>query len=459
MEKERILFNIVDGINNQEQEVYYDEFECISVFTNSEKESNDLLHSIWREVDEVIPFKNQRCPWMYIPHRTNKNGKSYLLFGIMNTAIGEIMWLCSYEKKGTIDEIGFLPYHEIDRTNEKVKQIREIVEKGIQRKNELYVFTVKCRVSGIYQDNNCYMFESYVGDNFMISNEENSSVLIIVGQAHSCFEFCNRMTKQITNICDFLSMETNTIVGFDDLEVFEGNRYEKEKAIEGMSGMICVSEEFIDLIPVTQENKLLLQKNAVYLIDQYINYEKCDVSIKNIFKSANIFREGLELEYLVNATAFDLTDTTVKFAVKRNETSRSNMLSSAISFYMSALENLTTLDANPEQCKECGQLKYGITSRVGEIAKKHFNPYMEKVMKRIYSMRSKYFHTANAFIKNDNTFIIPEINESEDIGCQINGFSSIMIDGESHLISASNVREWTSYIIRKESTEIFPMIK
>lgn len=454
MGKERISFILVDGFNNQEQEVFYDEFERIDVFTKTENESNGLLYSIWREFDEVVPCQKQRCPWMYLPHRTVKNGKSYLLLGVMNTEIGEIMWLCSYEKKGTINEIGFLPYCKIDRTKEKINRIRKIVENGIQRSNEFYKFTAKCIVSGRYQDNNCYMFENYVGDNFMINSKGDSSEFIIVGQAHSEFEFYNRITEKIVSICDFLSMETNTIVSFEKIEIFEGNGYEKERALQVIKEIIYVSDEFIDFIPVTSEEKLVLQKNAVYLIDAFINEEKCNLKIKNIFKSSNIFREGLELEYLVNATTYDLTDTTVKSIVKKNKTARVNMLSSAISFYMSALENLTALDANPEQCEVCGQLKYGITGRVGEIADKHFNSYMAKVMKKIYSMRSKYFHTANVFVKNNNSFIIPEISEYEEIGCRIDGFVSIMIDGESILISPSCVREWTSYIIRKESLEI-----
>lgn len=124
------------------------------------------------------------------------------------------------------------------------------------------------------------------------------------------------------------------------------------------------------------------------------------------------------------------------------------MVSSAISLYMSVLENLTSLDANPEQCSLCGQLKYGITGRVGDIADKYLNKDMARLMKKSYSMRSKYLHTANSFIDN-RMYTIPQVDDSTEIGCRVNGFLSIMIDGSSYLFTCMNVHEWVSYILRQ----------
>lgn len=116
---------------------------------------------------------------------------------------------------------------------------------------------------------------------------------------------------------------------------------------------------------------------------------------------------------------------------------------------MSALENLTSLDADPEQCSLCGQLKYGITGRVGDIADKYLNKDMTRLMKKLYSMRSKYLHKANSFCIDNCMYTIPQVDDSTEIGCRINSFLSIMIDDNSYLFTCMNVHEWVSYILRQ----------
>lgn len=101
MAEDKIYFEVLDGAGTQN--VYYEDYIRIGVYTKSQKESNNILNSIWREVDENLhQATKDKCPWMYMPCRKTKNGKSYLFFGKMNTKIGEIMWACSFEKKGTL---------------------------------------------------------------------------------------------------------------------------------------------------------------------------------------------------------------------------------------------------------------------------------------------------------------------------------------------------------------------
>lgn len=449
MTEKKVLFEFTHGLTDENKKVYYEDFVHIRVPATCEKESNNYLYSIWREMDENIcmPHK-EKCPWMYIPQRKVKNGKSYLFFGISDTSIGEIMWACSFEKKGVLNEIAFWPYYEKRRTDKNIQRISKIVENGIARVDELVTYTAVCKIYGNYEGTN-YLFQEYAGEKYQIRSSDKYTELLIVGKGHYQFDFFNKMSIIIADLCDFLSMETNTLVNFDELMVYEGNRL---GGIESLT-MEFMPDDFIDFLPVNSNKKLLLQKEAISLIDILVGEKELESNLKNIFDSANVFREGLELEFLKESHTVAATDTRVKSIVKRNLKARVNMLSSAVALYMSALENLTVEGASAEQCESCGQLKYGITRRVGEIADKHFDSYMAKTMKKVYSMRSKYFHTANTFFKANNSFTLPELDEHAEVGCHVNGFISVMIDDESTLIAPNNIREWVSYIIRQELRE------
>ena len=447
-----VKFELEDIVIHKKDIFFYEEFTHVSISAKTERESSNILNSIWREINQNLAFDGKdRCPWMYVPTRKVLDGKSYLLWGKMSTRINNIVWACSFEKKGVIQELAFMPYLKENRRPEIIQYIKINIMNGIDRVNEVFQFTAKCIISGRYQGED-YYFEKYSGEKFKIDQKNNYSELIITDQAYHIYDFENRMKVLVPNICDFLSVETNTLVNMGKIEVCQ------EKVDFLNDSTEYIDNKFIDFASISDVNKILLSKEAVLLLDYYISEYELIPEIENIINSANVFREGLELQNIRISNTVHVTETTIASTMEKNSTSRVNMFASVISLYMSALENLTVLESNPESCPVCGQLKYGITSRVGQIGEKYFNKDMGNLLKKIYSKRSKYFHTAISFSKDNDITILPQLDGTADAGCQVTGFVSILMNGQSILISPNNIRDWIAYIIRQEANERIKLI-
>lgn len=441
---------------NKEIKLCFGDFQKISIRTKNVDESNKFLNSLWREFNEVIPLRNkERCPWAYLPRRIMKD-KSVVLFGSMNTGIGEVYAAVSYVKKGTIDDIGFLIKDEIKRTDENRKIINQVVANAIKRINEVYDFIAKCTLEGRYKDERRLFFENYKGKNFRIYNKNEESEFIFYGQGYDKYDFENKAIKKVSSICDFLSVQTNVLIDYKHL-VIEKQGKNKELLEEYdcmLQEHIFADEEFIDFFPKYKE-RLIIQEKSIDMLEYIINAEYADEKVNGVIQSCRIFREGLEEEYILESGVVLTTDTKYMSLAKKNNKARKNMLSSAVTFYMSALENLTVVDYLPEKCSSCGQLKFEISNRIGNIVEKYMDIEMARVMKKIYAMRSGYLHSGTIYLGSNSGAIRPNLDISTGSNCVEDGFISVFLDGESGVFFADNVREWVSYIIRKECRACF----
>lgn len=453
-----VIFSVSDIFNlNKEMEICFGDFQKISVGIVGVEEANKFLNSLWREFNENIPLDNLgRCPWAYLPKRKMQKEKSVVLFGSMNTSIGEIYVAISYMKKGSIDCIGFLIKNEEKRTDENRKVIERIVSNARNRIEEVYNYSAKCMLYG-KSNGDVLFFENYKGKNFELNRKGNEmSELEFYGKSHDKFEFENEAIMKISCICDFLSAETNLLVDYHNLKIEK-----KEKNIvffaednEVFQENVYVEEEFIDMYPV-HKGRLIIQKKAIDMLEYIIDERKSDKKVQGVIQSCKNFREGIEAESVLESRLVGMTNTKNLLLEKNNKSARINMLSTAITFYMSALENLTIVDYFPEKCNSCGQLKYEISNRVGIIVEKYWNDTMAKVMKKIYAMRSGHLHSGKIYIDSTNGTIRPNLDILTGTNCVDDGFLSVFVDGESCVCFAQNVREWVGYIIRKECELLF----
>lgn len=442
--KNGIIFSTVtDLFDKNGQEFFFQDFNSIQVETKDMCDSNDVLCSVWRQLNEEVSFDKTRCRWFYTPRRVIRNANTYILFGKINCVIGEVMLACSLIDKYRISQIAFFIEDDTKRTDENNSIIESIIKRGIARKAEKYVFSCECEIHGRTHEKECLNIGDYSGKSFSISNRQDKSILNFAITAHDEYSARNFIISKIVKICDIMSVETNTIVDYNSINV-------EKKAVKIMPvDMEYSDEEFIDFIPLNQEMQLLLQRESIDLIDNLIT-DRCSEMQLSIINSASVFREGLELEYRLKGSAIVSTDMQTLCVYEKNRSSRVSTLSLAVSLYMSALENLTVINNEPTSCESCGQLKYGITSRVGDIISKYFGEEMSRFVKKIYSKRSKYLHTSHAFMSNPDFVILPLLSSETETRCVETGFSSIQLDGQTHVFFANNVREWISYIIRKE---------
>lgn len=436
----------IDNMLLKEKQIYdFDVFTVIDIKAKNTPESNRNLRSIWREIDENIARDgHSRCEWMFIPKRKISNGKSFVFLGFTATRYGKIAWVCTYTQKGCLDQIAFFI---CDSQYQHLKDdICQLVRNGVIRKDELLDYHSTVNLFGYYQGK-AYNIGDYIGDNFAIINSDSNCILLVKKRAYHDIDFANRVGELLPMISAILTSSTNTYVEYEQLECFRGI-----PTIEADCEITSEFQnaDFMDEIPVNAEYEILLPQAVITLIDLLVSQDEIDKNLMDLVGSAILIQEGLANEREIDSETQIMTELQTYRVVKTNDRGRAFYPTTAIGLYMSAIENLTVEDSSRETCPCCGQVKYGITQRVGDIAEKYLNEDMKTLFKKIYSKRSKYFHTAKPMASYKRVAPSPIMDATEDLGFGINGFSSTIINDESYLYSCSNVREWCTFIWRKE---------
>lgn len=451
--RDEIIFFQNDIRNLQKAPLKFDycDFKKIEVNSKNIQESNEVLSSIWRELGIKIGLREDRCPWIYTPKRITNGSKSYVFFGSVNSRIGEILFACSFIKKGTIDEFAYLIKNKEDRSVEKEALIYQIIKAGLDRKGEKEEFTVSYEIMSVDQGGGYYKFAYYQGKNFVIeSNDDGNCRIKFRCEAHDRYSLYNKAQIIIAKICDFLTVLTNTLVEYCEMKAYLGWSMGNERSMD------FADKEYIDFILVDNQRKILLIKEAILVIDLIIDGRKIEdmFDMQKIVNCSQMFREAMEIHFICSGQLIGATDTQVLTVHKINGTSRTNMLGTAASLYMSALEAVTLSEKKPEKCSECGQAKFEISSRIEKIGTQYLGAEVGKILKKIYAKRSGYFHASNMFNCNLGLKTLPQLDERTETRCMENGFSSIMYEGQSVLVFEQNIMEWVSYIIRQECISV-----
>jgi hypothetical protein len=108
---------------------------------------------------------------------------------------------------------------------------------------------------------------------------------------------------------------------------------------------------------------------------------------------------------------------------------------------ISALEVAGSGVSKVQNCAECGQSMYKISSKVYELAKKHLGEHAAKKIKNFYVHRSKFLHAGVLHGRHPYTRgFSPQLDPEDPTGC-------VVLRGAG---ADLNLVEFTSFILRAE---------
>lgn len=215
---------------------------------------------------------------------------------------------------------------------------------------------------------------------------------------------------------------------------------------------------------ILESKSLKNTNNYAESIDEWFDYDEIPVD-REIFRVNKSFMTILDL---VSSNKFLKNNNLVRIVNSaRNTKLAHDMLlctntPNDISLYrsyidgilMSALENLSTINAKKEKCEACGQIKYAISRSVSDYCKENFNEFIMQQANKMYKIRSKLFHENKIVIDEYCGISFPlliEDKEKRDLNkdCYANdkkrNIFQQMFNGNVY-----NFVDYLLYLVRKE---------
>jgi len=409
------------------------------------KKSNEFLRSLWAEMSEDFG----KCAWQYTPYK-NKQAKT-ITFGLMDIGVSVLIVGITYKNRGSIIKL-FFEYSgaklgdeyiggQDDRLNKKSELGKRLIKvvrnarRGMGVYNDYYALpTIKSLLPLANHEANNFKSE-YVS--------ENKTAIYFPVSAYDENQVKGKITQKTNQVMDFLSIETNAPFWTTSTNFKQNKKkdsltqelYQEPKFIDGLpvkDGFITISEEAKDflsyLIESNGENEeLQIFLNACY---HFHTGRKYDAQIHD-YQGYNDYplEDGSGVEIEVYTKNQDLKTALV---------TGGSQIEIATTLYMSALEVVTLIDFKSENCRECGQERHGIASRVKNLVNKYLNSNIAKQLNDYYDKRSKYLHRGQMLTNDEPTnSLTPLLNIDSENGCN----SPVQV-------SLINLREFTGYILR-----------
>lgn len=209
-------------------------------------------------------------------------------------------------------------------------------------------------------------------------------------------------------------------------------------------------QNYIDGYSILRDVVLLSEEGFDFL-NQYVFVER-DLCLSHLVKYFLLgcihvqdgMREQEDFDDAVKATFQTLTYAAMRKQVKNKQEKYTH----CIMHYLSAVETASFEEGNHETCTSCGNVKYKIGARVKDFVAKYLNEELGKVFKRLYGIRSKYLHTGMLSTSGDFLNVRPLLNQCTDLGLSDNSFVSVKANGNVLMVSAMNIKEWTTFCMR-----------
>ena len=420
------------------------DFEKRIVNTCGIVDSNKFLVSLWNQLNKELCPKHSigRVPWAYFPSKFSGKKSHVSVIGFADTIIGELLFALMYRKKGDIDSLLFMrPACKL--SHDEINTISNLITKAHEEKETLRNFMCVANIK-LNLDN--VSFANYVATNFSLSStDKGTSILCFNIKAIDKFEAEQIALNKLYDACAFLTVETNVLCSFDKFKVAEGSmsetHYEKYFFIN----------DFIDYYPLTKDFKLCVSKYGLLFLDKYIfindRFEDKATIIRFFISSCKHCQIGLEAESRIEETVIAALPSESFALTKRDQKRKSENAILALMSYLSAIECSTAFDTNHEKCKECGAVKYIISSRVKNLATEYLGEHLGKVFYKLYNYRSKFLHDGK-FPTDANTIrTIPLLSSDSANGLIGVGNFSVQVNGKTIQCSVKNVKEWSFYLL------------
>lgn len=421
------------------------DFEKKIVNTYGIVDSNKFLVSLWNQLNINLSPKHSigRVPWAYFPSKFAGKKSHVSVIGFADTIIGELLFALMYREKGNIDSLLFMrPARKL--THNEIITISNLITKALEEKetlrNFMCVANIKLNLDGV-------SFANYVSTNFSLSsNDKGTNILRFNIEAIDKFEAEQIALNKLYDACAFLTVETNVLCSFDEFNIIEGSIHETHCETNNYI------DDFIDYYPLTKDWKLCVSKYGLLFLDKYIfindRFEDKTTIIRFFLSSCKHCQIGLDAESRIEETVIAALPSESFVLTKRDQKRKSENAILALMSYLSAIECSTAFGSNHEKCKECGAVKYKISSRVKNLATDYLGEHLGKVFYKLYNYRSKFLHDGK-FPTDANTIrTIPLLSSDSANGLIGVGNFSVQIDGKTIQCSVKNVKEWSFYMLR-----------
>lgn len=447
------VINILDG--NSYIELNLDDFVAFDIATADIDSSNNFLHKLWENFNNKFsPEGMSHCPWAYFPEKYLFKKVSFTYFGSIRTSVGYIHAGVSYKKRGTIEKLYLFSADMNLNTDGIFSILKKLVKDAIENNDTMKNYYIHCEISSQFTKDNV-LIESYKGKNFIIdiSNERNKLIFQISALNHT--DAMNLALKKVDFILEFLSIETNVLFEYSELEFcgeFTKQMNTKLKSLF-QNNYIWNNEIdknlFIDFYPIVNE-KLLLSKEAIKMIDKILTGEPQSDDLFYVFlKSCYHFRNSLRNELYIQNETLIVNDLYV-LTKEKIENNIKPIIDGTVTGYLSSIETVTSniSISNIEKCISCGQLKYSITNRIKTFIDRYLQEGYGDIFKKIYHLRSLYLHTGESCASKYIPPVRPLLDKETGTGAVDYNGISVSLNGRSFSFSIVNIREWVSYSLR-----------
>lgn len=420
------------------------DFERIPVNSSGYIESNKFLVSLWNQVNTHICPQHctDRAPWAYFPGKYVGKKISVSVLGFCQTSIGELYYALEYHKKGNIDSLLVMrPTSKLKR--EEVIKLTLLVNnaKACIDKTECFL----CKANILTKLKNI-RFAEYNASNFSIIPSDGGFYFFFYVNAIDKFEAEQQALERLYEICAFLTVETNIYCSFEEFTVTENELLPKSQSISPFI------EDYLDYYPSVNNWLICISSYAYNFINENIlsigRFEKRSEIEKFFISACKHLQIGVETELKIGEVAIASIPFRTISLTKRDQRNKVEYMTSALMSYLSAIECATATETNHETCKECGAVIYKIANRVRNLSTVFLGEHLGKVFHKLYTYRSKFLHTGRMASDANVIRTIPLLSESSETGVKEYGNVTIKIDGKICSVSISNIREWTTYILR-----------
>lgn len=420
------------------------DFEKIAVNSIGYIESNKFLVSLWNQINKHICPSHcvDRAPWAYFPGKYQGKNSAVSVLGFCETSIGELYFALEYRRKGDIDSLLVMrPTSSLKR--EEIKKLRLLVESAKVDINKTKCFLCKTRIFAKLKK---IRFAEYNASNFCITPSDGGFILKFYVNAIDKFEAEQQALERLYEICAFLTVETNIYCSFEEFAVTENELLPESQSISPFI------EDYLDYYPSVNNWLICISSYAYNFINENIlsigRFEKRSEVEKFFISACKHLQIGVETELKIGDVAIASIPFSTIALTKRDQRNKVEYMTSALMSYLSAIECATATETNHETCKECGAVIYKIANRVRNLSTEFLGEHLGKVFHKLYTYRSKFLHTGRMASDANVIRTIPLLSESSETGVKEYGSVAIKIDGKICSVSISNIREWTTYILR-----------
>lgn len=420
------------------------DFVRIAVNSSGYVESNKFLISLWNQVNTCICPDHcvDRAPWAYFPGKFVGKTSAISVLGFCNTSIGDLYFALEYRKKGDIDTL-LVMRTTSKLKHEEIKRLKLLVENAKANMNNTNCYLCKAI---IYAEMKNIYFTEYTANNFGISQSDGGFMFRFYVNAIDKFEAEQQALERLYEICAFLTVETNIHMSFDEFTVRENEHLPKVKS------SYPFIEDYLDGFPTNENWQICISSYAYRFISEKIlsigRFEKRN-EVENFFISAcKHLQIGLENELKIGEIGVANFPYSTFSIGKTNQINKIENITTAMMSYLSAIECVTVTEADHKTCKECGQIIYKIADRVRNLSAEFLGPYLGNVFHKLYAYRSKFLHTGRMASDTNKIRTIPLLSESSETGVKEYGNVAVKVDGKILSLGITNIREWTTYILR-----------